>query len=58
MDPNKVLEELRQLVEDEELDGDWSAEEANRRLVLFVHSVEALDTWLSRGGFLPDAWQR
>ena len=53
MDPNKTLEEMRALVEriHEELDEDatTSAEE----LALLVTS---LDEWLTRGGFLPDAW--
>lgn len=44
MDPNETLRRLRAAFED----GD-----ANGALDLF----EALDEWLSEGGFLPTAWE-
>jgi hypothetical protein len=40
MDPNTTLEELRELI-------------ANGFYDLDVDRFEALDQWLSRGGFLP-----
>jgi hypothetical protein len=45
MDPNETLQQLRDEFEGGEFE--CAAE-------LF----EALDTWLCRGGFLPEAWQR
>lgn len=45
MDPNEALKRIRELIND----GD-SAD------VLLVEAFEALDNWLSRGGFLPSAW--
>jgi hypothetical protein len=56
MDPNTVLRALRQLTAriDEisaNPDRDWSdvALEA-------LEGIDALDGWLTRGGFLPEAW--
>jgi hypothetical protein len=52
MDPNAILESIRELVASNEQrilspsDGDTLAE-----------LVGALDEWLSRGGFLPGAWR-
>lgn len=55
MDPNKLLERIRQAIESYHANGDefhrgWTHEEE------FVEDVEALDEWLSKGGFTPDAW--
>lgn len=52
MDPNETLRELRGMISDAQdfnadIDGDLMAEK-----------FEALDTWLARGGFLPEAWRR
>lgn len=47
MDPNAALQKVRELIND----GD-SAD------VLLVEAFEALDDWLSKGGFLPDDWAR
>jgi hypothetical protein len=53
MDPNANLAEQRRIrsriIAGEELDGD-----AQRLADL----VEALDNWISRGGFLPRDWQQ
>jgi hypothetical protein len=51
MDPNETLRELRGMISDAQdfnadIDGDLMAEK-----------FEALDAWLSRGGWLPDAWE-
>jgi hypothetical protein len=48
MDPNATLTELRELVAFD--DPAAVAEEMAER-------IEALDAWLTNGGFLPDEWQ-
>lgn len=51
MDPNTTLEELRELAREWfDSDNDHAAQASD----LF----NALDGWLSRGGFLPKAWER
>jgi hypothetical protein len=56
MDPNEILARLREALSDyRNSDGSesiWTALESVAEL------FEALDGWLSRGGFLPDAWQQ
>jgi hypothetical protein len=58
MDPNAALDELRELARqlrdpqpEQVLD---DLEDVGRMVELF----EGLDTWLLKGGFLPDAWGR
>lgn len=60
MDPNANLKEQRELAakmlhdyEDEDGNG-IDQDDANRLAEL----VEALDGWLSKGGFLPGKWER
>jgi len=56
MDPDEVLRRVRALVK---ALGD--SEDASDSLLLgvaLVEAFEALDGWLSRGGFLPAAWKR
>jgi hypothetical protein len=50
MDPNATLQELRELTEQERIGGDGS--HAERICELF----DALDGWISKGGFLPADW--
>jgi hypothetical protein len=55
MDPNQALGNIRSALYEfyqtaEEFDAD--------ALTVIKDNVEALDEWLSRGGFLPSAWQR
>lgn len=45
MDPNTALARLRELCRQEDPDGAELSEH-----------VEALDGWLTSGGFLPEAW--
>lgn len=45
MDPNAALAEMREA---------YAAENYERCAEL----ADALDTWISRGGFLPRAWER
>ena len=54
MDPNATLETIRRLTK-AILDGDGNAEELAEEL---AEACEALDGWLTRGGFLPDAWHQ
>lgn len=49
MDPDKALAELREALQ--ELANDPDAWED------VIEKFEALDGWLSKGGFLPKAWR-
>ncbi len=53
MDPNNTLQRIRELVGKPnypiELDTAWDD---------LTELVESLDDWLSRGGFLPEDWDR
>lgn len=53
MDPNANLAEQRRLLRRFRQRNRLTAGEANRLAEL----VDALDEWLSQGGFMPDAWQ-
>lgn len=54
MDPNKLLEEIREtyrrINEGEDYVDSGDA-------VALAELVQCMDTWLSRGGFKPDAWK-
>lgn len=55
MDPNETLRRLRELLDPEDMDkreAGLTPEEADEAAGLF----SALDQWIGRGGFLPDAW--
>lgn len=56
MDPNAALAAIHAILRKYGQDG---AHDMERHEVesLFNH-VEALDGWIMRGGFLPDAWQK
>jgi hypothetical protein len=65
MDPNAALKDLRAAIA--EVDNELSADEGAGLLDPFgekdhlrdlVESFQALDGWLSRGGFLPFDWDR
>lgn len=53
MDPEQALENMRtaagNLADDDTLPED---------VTLLVESVQALDEWLSKGGFLPADWSK
>lgn len=51
MDPNAALAEIRELVkrENDDQDGSWA--------IAAVERFEALDEWITNGGFLPADWQ-
>lgn len=54
MDPNEALKTIRRLLQRHTADGglDMNMNEIQD----FFDAVEALDGWLSHGGFLPDGW--
>jgi hypothetical protein len=58
MDPNATLEELRKLVT--KIHTDYQDTEGNGidqdDADQLASMVAALDRWISRGGFLPKAW--
>lgn len=60
MDPNATLRELRQLAAQiitdyDDVEGNGiDQDDANRLAEL----VEALDDWITKGGFLPGAWAK
>lgn len=54
MDPDWCLNELRGMADGWESSG-YSAEESAAQLASYF---QILDQWLSRGGFLPKAWER
>jgi hypothetical protein len=60
VDPNANLEEQRRLVaEIFELEGsdEWMAETKIRhKAIRLIELVQALDEWIQKGGFLPQAW--
>lgn len=54
MDPDETLKQIRQLVKEYNQPG-WLDRCDVEQL---VELVEALDLWLSKGGFLPAAWRK
>ena len=52
MDPETCLRTIRDFVEGR----DWKEGDPDA-VTEFTDAVEALDQWLSKGGFLPDAWR-
>jgi hypothetical protein len=55
MDPNIVLADLKEMVDaiiDNEDEGTSS------QLIEFAEAFNALDHWMSVGGFLPTRWER
>lgn len=57
MDPNAVLKSIRDFqvnLRDQESEG-YSYDHGD--VGVFLDQVEALDDWLSEGGFLPSSWQ-
>lgn len=57
MDPNANISEQRRIAArvkaTRDAGGEVDGDDADRLAEL----VDALDIWLARGGFLPDAWQ-
>ena len=55
MDPNAALTEIREITS-KVLNTDISKHETTDLLWRLAELTNALDEWLSRGGFKPDAW--
>ncbi len=55
MDPNEALKQIRAIVTESARTGDLPDSDQVETL---LERVEALDNWLSHGGFLPKAWER
>jgi hypothetical protein len=56
MDPNKTLQDMRDLAE-ELLFGGPSGHKLEDLADLLAEATINLDEWLSKGGFLPDDWE-
>lgn len=54
MDPNATLKRILELVE--EIHSTDNPNYLANRAPELAEAVEALDEWLSRGGFLPTRW--
>jgi hypothetical protein len=55
MDPNEALRSIRRCIA--ELDKVSDADEMGSLCGELIEHVEALDQWLSQGGFPPDEWR-
>jgi hypothetical protein len=51
MDPNAALATIRALIAGWKIDGEIDCDS-------LAEHVDGLDGWITRGGFLPSAWQR
>lgn len=58
MDPNETLAELRAVIDEVRNAHLFPAKNLDDQMDRMVELCRALDTWLSRGGFLPIAWQK
>jgi hypothetical protein len=58
MDPNEALETMRKCAASITRMVDRGAEPDADDATELAESLKALDEWLSRGGFLPAAWER
>lgn len=58
MDPNATLEKIRATYEPLRVMLEDTAGEDTEMVQELLDSIEALDEWLSKGGFLPKDWQR
>lgn len=54
MDPNEALKEMRRLRGELFANGEPYDQDTVRML---IEAEDALDVWLSKGGFLPDDWK-
>lgn len=57
MNPNKSLQTVRDAIASFHANGDEFNRHWDHEFVL-IDAIEALDEWLSRGGFLPEAWDQ
>ncbi len=56
MDPQATLNQLRELVTEVRQSDAFNLEQLAGLAIDLANNVEALDGWLSRGGFLPSSW--
>ena len=54
MDPNVALDRIREMRAELFSEGEPYDPETVRTL---IEHVDALDSWISKGGFLPDEWK-
>lgn len=62
MDPNLALSRLRDAIktvrrEQDEIDTPMTERQLRNVLENMTDNAESLDEWLSKGGFLPAAWE-
>ena len=57
MDPNETLKRMRTLASEVLELADGGAYEEDDKVTELAEAVEALDSWLSLGGFKPKAWK-
>jgi hypothetical protein len=58
MDPNATLDRIRELVASINKNDGLDEDDFQSMASELAEYVEALDEWISKGGFLPTAWQR
>jgi hypothetical protein len=58
MDPDANLAEMRRIIARARERTDYDAVNDAIDLDRLADLAEALDEWLSRGGFLPEAWSK
>lgn len=57
MDVNKTLATIRECVGELRSQDDDGTLDSDSQTGALLEAIESLDEWLSRGGFLPDAWK-
>lgn len=57
MDPNQTLSDIRELVIRIQDAEDSGADQVEHVAMALAEKVNALDTWMSNGGFMPGLWE-
>ena len=58
MDPTETLRRLRELVTSVSVEAIEDVTALESDALELAECFEALDTWITKGGFLPNAWKR
>lgn len=58
MDPDTTLQELRALAHELIFCDEDNREKLEANAVRTGELIQALDEWITKGGFLPEAWQK
>jgi hypothetical protein len=59
MDPNATLAAIRELINhDAQLPHDSNERDDSATLNELIEYFDALDQWLTKGGFLPSEWRK